>query len=50
MGISQKTWDAMLKDGLPFAQIGKSRWVSGQDLIDYYTKKSRQKPASVNER
>jgi|GEM_PF-1375943 hypothetical protein len=51
MGISQKSWDEMLQSGLPFAQLGKSRWVSGRDLIDFFHRRShkstdRKPPAS----
>ena len=35
LGISQRFWDSMLNDGLPFANIGHGRWVTGQSLIDY---------------
>jgi hypothetical protein len=35
LGISQKFWDKMLDDGLPFTEIGHSRWVSGKHLLDY---------------
>ena len=43
LNISQKCWDKMLDDGLPFSQLGKSRWVNGQDLIDYLSKNAQQK-------
>ncbi len=35
LGISQRFWDKMLGEGLPFANMGHSRWVTGRDLIDY---------------
>jgi len=41
MGISQKSWDDMLQEGLPYAQMGKARWVSGRDLLDFFASKSR---------
>lgn len=48
LGISQRFWDLMLDNGLPYASIGHARWVSGQDLIEYIrrnaeTKKSDEK-------
>ena len=32
LGISQRFWDSMLDDGLPFTNIGHGRWVTGQSL------------------
>ena len=29
LGISQKFWDKMLDEGLPYTVIGHSRWVTG---------------------
>ena len=43
LGISQTFWDKMLSDGLPYANIGHSRWVTGQSLIEYMTKHSETK-------
>ena len=37
LGIGQRFWDQMLDNGLPYANIGHSRWVTGQSLIDYMT-------------
>lgn len=33
LGISQRFWDKMLNDGLPYAIIGHTRWVTGHNLI-----------------
>lgn len=33
LGISQRFWDKMLDEGLPYAIIGHSRWVTGQNLM-----------------
>jgi hypothetical protein len=35
LGISQSFWDKMLDDGLPYASIGHSRWVTGDALVSY---------------
>ena len=35
LGISQKFWDKMLDEGLPYTQVGHSRWVTGQELIEH---------------
>jgi len=43
LGISQRFWDQMLDDGLPYTSIGHSRWVTGQALIEYMTKHSKTK-------
>jgi hypothetical protein len=43
MGISQKTWDKLLSEGLPYAELGNSRWVSGQALLDYFERVSKRK-------
>ena len=40
LGISQKFWDQMLDEGLPYARIGHARWVTGRDLIEYLQKNS----------
>ncbi len=40
LGISQKFWDKMLDDGLPYTNIGHSRWVVGSDLIQHFQKHS----------
>jgi len=45
LGVSQKVWDRMLDEGLPYSQLGKSRWVRGQDLIDYFQRTSQKKEA-----
>lgn len=38
LGISQKFWDKMIKDGLPYTPMGHARWVTGQDVIEYLLK------------
>jgi hypothetical protein len=43
MGISQKFWDTMLDEGLPYTQVGHSRWVTGQDLIEHLRRKAERK-------
>lgn len=40
---SQKTWDKMLDDGLPFTEVGHTRWVTGQALIEYFIRKAKRK-------
>ncbi|MCH7728881.1 MAG: topoisomerase II [Planctomycetes bacterium] len=43
LGVSQKFWDKMLDDGMPFTRVGKSRWVIGRDLIEYLQDRSEKK-------
>ena len=43
LGISQRFWDQMLDTGLPYTNIGHSRWVTGQALIEYLAKHSETK-------
>ncbi len=43
LGISQRFWDVMLDNGLPYSNIGHCRWVTGQSLIEYMTKHSETK-------
>lgn len=43
LGISQKFWDKMLDEGLPYTVIGHSRWVTGKDLIEHLHRKAERK-------
>lgn len=43
LGISQKFWDKMLDEGLPYTPVGHSRWVTGQALIEHLTSKAERK-------
>ena len=45
LGISQRTWDKMLDEGLPFVNVGHSRWVTGKDLIEHLQRKTERKRA-----
>ena len=44
LGISQRFWDSMLDDGLPFCNIGHARWVRGSDVIEYMHRTSERRP------
>ncbi len=35
LGVSQRFWDQMLDEGLPFSPVGHTRWVTGHDVIEY---------------
>jgi len=41
LGISQKFWDKMLDDGLPYTSVGHSRWVTGRALMDHIERYSQ---------
>lgn len=43
LGISQKVWDKLLDEGLPYTSIGHTRWVTGKDLIEHLTRKAERK-------
>ena len=43
LGISQKFWDQMLDDGLPYANVGHTRWVTGQALIEHLSRNAERK-------
>ena len=38
LNISQKFWDKMLDEGLPYTHVGHTRWVTGRDLIEHFSK------------
>lgn len=43
LGISQKFWDKMLNEGLPYTTVGHTRWVTGQALIEHLSKHAERK-------
>ncbi len=43
LGVSQKFWDKLLDEGLPFANVGHTRWVSGRKLIEHLEEHSTTK-------
>lgn len=43
LGISQKVWDKMLDEGLPYTVVGHTRWVTGQDLIQHLRQHAERK-------
>jgi len=47
LGISQKFWDKMLDDGLPFANVGHTRWVTGRELLQHLEKHSQTKQSQA---
>ena len=43
LGISQKFWDKMLAEGLPYTTVGHTRWVTGQALIEHLSRNAERK-------
>lgn len=43
LGISQKFWDKLLDEGLPYTNVGHSRWVTGQALIEHLSRNAKRK-------
>ena len=43
LAVSQKTWDKMLADGLPYTNVGHTRWVTGQALIEHFVRNAERK-------
>jgi len=43
LGISQKFWDKLLDEGLPYTIVGHSRWVTGQALIEHLKRNAEKK-------
>lgn len=50
LGISQRFWDKMLDEGLPFTSVGHSRWVAGCDVIEFFRRRSEVKNDSNSTR
>jgi hypothetical protein len=43
LGISQKFWDKMIAEGLPYTNVGHTRWVTGQDLIEHLSRNAERR-------
>ena len=43
LGISQKFWDKMIAEGLPYTVVGNTRWVTGEALITHLTRNAERK-------
>ncbi len=48
-GISQKFWDKMLSEGLPYTSVGHTRWVTGQALIEHLSRNAERKSNDSNQ-
>lgn len=45
LGISQKFWDKLLDEGLPYTTVGHTRWVTGKNLIEHLSQNAERKQA-----
>lgn len=43
LGISQKFWDKLLDEGLPYTIVGHTRWVTGEAIINHMIQRAEQK-------
>ena len=43
LGISQCFWDKMLDDGLPYTRVGQTRWVIGENVLNYLHRNAERK-------
>ncbi len=43
LSISQKFWDKMIAEGLPFTHIGHAKWVTGHAVIEYLDRNAERK-------
>jgi ABC-type uncharacterized transport system YnjBCD ATPase subunit len=43
LGVSQKVWDKMLDEGLPYTVVGHTRWVTGKNLIEHFSRNAERK-------
>ena len=46
LGISQKFWDKLLDEGLPYTTIGHTRWITGEALIQHLERRAEQKASA----
>ena len=50
LGISQKFWDKLLDEGLPYTIVGHTRWVTGEAVIGHMIQRAERKHADKLER
>jgi hypothetical protein len=43
LGISQRFWDKLLDDGLPYTIVGHSRWITGEALLSHLSEHAERK-------
>ena len=47
LGISQRFWDKLLDEGLPYTIVGHTRWVTGEALISHLVVRAQQKQTAL---
>jgi len=47
LGVSQRFWDKMLDEGLPYTNVGHTRWVTGEEIMNYLKKFAQTKPVQA---
>jgi len=45
LGISQRFWDKMLDEGLRYTTVGKTRWVTGEEILNWMHRNAIRKVA-----
>lgn len=45
LGISQRFWDKMLDEGLRYTTVGHTRWVMGEELLNWMHRNAERKVA-----
>jgi hypothetical protein len=43
LGISQRYWDKLLDEGLPYTIVGHTRWVTGEALMKHFNERAEHK-------
>jgi hypothetical protein len=43
LGISQRFWDKLLDEGLPYTIVGHTRWVTGEAVINHMIQRAQQR-------
>ena len=47
---SQRTWDRLLDEGIPYTKVGRTRWVTGMAVMDHFERLAKtEKPTTSTE-
>jgi hypothetical protein len=49
LGISQRYWDKLLDEGLPYTIVGHTRWVTGEALINHLNQRAEHKQSAQHQ-
>lgn len=47
LGISQRFWDKLLDEGLPYTIVGHTRWVTGEALFAHLKQRAELKHREI---